>query len=353
MHVRVVVGFVFMLASALFFAVSGPVAKALYEIGWTPGSVVLTRLSGAALIMLIPTLIALRGRWGEVRRSWRSVAAYGVVSMAGVQAFFFLAVEHLSVAIAVLLEVMGAPLIVVLWLWARTRQRPGAVTGIGVVISLIGVLLVLDFQNSSLSWFGVFMAVGAAACFAFYFLTASQQAIAIPPIAFTGLGMTAGALAVLVINLSHVMPAQFANASVDFASTRMSWFVPAVLLVVFTVGAYVCGFIGLRYLGATVGSFVNLIEVPASAVAAFILLGELLTRQQFLGGGVILVGIALVKWGDLLAQRRQEPPTRVPLHEDDADTTLVTGSGSTGSMSTADNTQVNAGKTVPPRSAST
>src|SRR5699024_6831062 len=133
-----------MLASAFFFAVSGPVAKALYEIGWTPGSVVLTRLTGAALILLVPTLIALRGRWGEVRRNWKPIAVYVVVSMAGVQAFFFLAVEHLSVAVAVLLEVMGAPLIVVFWLWARTRQRPSAVTGIGVVISLIGVVLVLD-----------------------------------------------------------------------------------------------------------------------------------------------------------------------------------------------------------------
>src|SRR5699024_10449348 len=108
----------------------------------------------------------------------------------GVQAFFFLAVEHLSVAVAVLLEVMGAPLIVVFWLWARTRQRPSAVTGIGVVISLIGVVLVLDFQNSSLSWFGVVMAVGAAGCFAFYFLMAADQTIEIPPIAFTGLGMS-------------------------------------------------------------------------------------------------------------------------------------------------------------------
>ncbi|MCT1657458.1 EamA family transporter [Brevibacterium luteolum] len=324
MHYRVVAGFVFMLASAFFFAVSGPVAKALYEIGWTPGSVVLTRLTGAALILLIPTLIALRGLWGEVRRNWKPIAVYGVVSMAGVQAFFFLAVEHLSVAVAVLLEVMGAPLIVVFWLWARTRQRPSAVTGIGVVISLIGVVLVLDFQNSSLSWFGVFMAVGAAACFAFYFLMAANQTIEIPPIAFTGLGMSAGALAALIINLSQVMPAQFANASVDFAGTRMSWFIPALLLVVFTVGAYVCGFLGLRYLGATVGSFVNLTEVPASAIAAFILLGELLTRQQFLGGGIILAGIALVKWGDLKAQPRQEPPKRVTLQEGDADTSTRT-----------------------------
>src|SRR5699024_4505286 len=37
----VIVGFLLTLASAFFFAVSGPIAKTMYAIGWTPGSVVL------------------------------------------------------------------------------------------------------------------------------------------------------------------------------------------------------------------------------------------------------------------------------------------------------------------------
>ena len=305
MRRRALVGFLCMMFSAFFFAVSGPVAKALYEIGWTPGSVVFIRLSGAAALILVPSLVALRGRWDEVRRNWRTLLAYGVVGMAGVQAFFFLAVEHLSVAVAVLLEVMGAPLIVVLWLWARTRKPPSAVTGVGVAISLIGVVLVLDFDDSSLNWIGVLMAVAAAACFAFYFLIAANQAIALPPIVFTGLGMSVGTLAVLLVNISGLMPARFVTAEVEFAGMGMSWMMPALLLVVFTVGAYVCGFLGLRYLGAPVGSFVNLAEVPFSAIAAWVLLGEMLTQQQFTGGGILVAGVALVKWGDLRMHRRR------------------------------------------------
>lgn len=326
---RVVVGFGCMLLSAFFFAVSGPVAKALYEIGWTPGSVVLIRLSGAAVLMLVPSLVALRGRWPEVRRNWRTVLVLGVVSMAGVQAFFFLAVEHLSVAVAVLVEVMGAPLLVVLWLWMRTRRPPSAVTGVGVGVALVGVVLVLDFENSSVSWVGVLLAIAAAACFAFYFLIAANQSITLPPIAFTGLGMGVGALAVLVVNISQIMPARFSTAEVAFAGTSMSWMVPTVVLVVFTVGAYVCGFLGLRYLGPTVGSFVNLAEVPFSAIAAWLLLGEMLTQQQFTGAGIIIAGIALVKWGDLrMHQRQARIAVQAPLnkgHETVGDEHALTG----------------------------
>lgn len=299
----VVLGFVFTLLSAFFFAVAGPVAKTMYEIGWTPGAVVLVRLAGSAVLLLVPTLFALRGYWGEVRRHWGTVVTYGVVSMAGVQAFFFLAVEHLTVAVALLLE-MTAPILIVFWLWARTRKRPGAFTFAGVVVSLIGVVLVLDLRNVSLDAFGVAMALAAAVCLASYFLVSANTTIRVPPIAFTGLGMCVGALAAVVVNAVGIMPLRFVAADVDFAGARVSWVVPMILIVMFTVGAYFCGIVGLRYIGATVGSFVNLVEVPFSAIAAWIILAEVLTPVQLLGGLGILGGIAFIKWGDVRLERR-------------------------------------------------
>lgn len=292
-------GFIFTLLSAFFFAVSGPVAKAFYEIGWTPGSVVSLRLGGAGLMILIPTLIALRGRWASVRRQWKIITVYGLVTMAGVQAFFFLALENLSVAIAVLLEMMGAPLIIVFWLWARSGKRPTVITGIGVIASIIGVVLVLDFTGSSASWIGVGYAVGAAFCFACYFLVSSDQTITLPPLALTGLGMAVGAMAAAVLNLTRLMPAQFVFTDVAFAGMQTSWLVPALLLVLFTVGAYTCGIVGLRFLGPTVGSFLNLTEVPFSAIAAWVILFETLSGLQIIGGTVILAGVCLVKIGEL------------------------------------------------------
>ncbi len=146
----VVMGFVLTLVSAFFFAVSGPIAKTMYAVGWTPGSVVLIRLTGSALLLLIPTLIALRGRWSEVRTHWKTVVTYGLVSMAGVQGFYFIAVEHLTVAVALLLE-MTAPMLIVFWIWGRTRTRPATVTFIGVLVSMFGLILVLNLRDASIS----------------------------------------------------------------------------------------------------------------------------------------------------------------------------------------------------------
>ncbi|RBP65519.1 threonine/homoserine efflux transporter RhtA [Brevibacterium sanguinis] len=303
MNRAVVMGFLLTLASAFFFAVSGPIAKTMYAIGWNPGSVVLIRLTGSALLLLIPSLIALRGRWDEVRRHWKTVATYGLVSMAGVQGFYFMAVEHLTVAVALLLE-MTAPMLIVFWIWARTRTRPATVTFIGVVVSMIGLVLILDLRNSSISLFGVLMALAAAVCLASYFLVSAKESINVPPVALTGLGMGVGALVMGIVVLAGVMPGRIVTADVDFGGRSVSWILPMAMIVLFTVGAYITGIVGLRYIGATVGSFVNLIEVPFSVIAAWLLLAEMPAPIQLFGGVFILGGVGFIKWGEARLARR-------------------------------------------------
>ena len=308
MGTRSAIGLVIMLFSAFFFAISGPVAKALYDVAWTPGAVTVVRLTGSSVLLLLPTLVLLRGKWSEVAQHWRTIVAYGLISMTGVQLFYFLAVEHLSVAVALMLEMMGAPLIVVFWVWARHGQRPVPVTWAGIVACLIGVVLMLDIRGTPASWFGVVMALAAAACMAVYFMMSASHTHKIPPIAVTGLGMAVGALGAVVLSLTPLLPIEFSTTDAVFAQRPVTWWIPVVLLVLFTIGAYVCGILSLRFIGATVGSFVNLIEIPLSAVAAWWLLGEELTTWQSAGGVSVLAGIAFVKLGDMQLQRQR--PTK-------------------------------------------
>lgn len=317
----VVLGFLLTLASAFFFAVSGPIAQTMYAIGWTPGAVVLIRLAGSAVLLLIPTLIALRGRWGEVLTHWRTVVTYGLVSMAGVQGFYFIAVEHLTVAVALLLE-MTAPMLIVFWIWARTRTRPATVTFIGVVVSMIGLLLVLNLRGSTISILGVVMAMAAAVCLASYFLVSAKDTITIPPVALTGLGMGIGALAMSLIVLAGVMPWGAVTGDVDFGGIPMSWVVPMAMIVLFTVGAYITGILGLRYIGATVGSFVNLVEVPFSVIVAWLVLFEMPAPIQLFGGVFILGGVGFIKWGEARLARRVA--RREVVARSDADTLIAT-----------------------------
>src|SRR5512146_370227 len=66
------------LLSAMCFGTSGTFGAALEGSGWSPAGAVLARVCVAALALTVPAVIALRGRWGLLRRSAGQVVIYGL-----------------------------------------------------------------------------------------------------------------------------------------------------------------------------------------------------------------------------------------------------------------------------------
>ena len=126
----------------MFFGTSGTFGSALIGAGWSPAAAVLARVCVAALTLTVPALIALRGRWGLLRRSARLVVTYGLVGVAACQVCYFNAIARMDVGISILLEYLGI-VIIVGWLWARHGQRPRPLTVLGGVAALSGLALML------------------------------------------------------------------------------------------------------------------------------------------------------------------------------------------------------------------
>ena len=131
--------------SAATFGTSGSFTGSLMATGWTPGAAVTVRISLAALMLTVPAVLQLRGRWSMLRRSLPTVLAFGLFAVGGAQLFFFNAIEHLSVAVGLLLEYSGT-LLVVGWVWLRHGQRPRRLTLAGAAIALSGLVLVLGLS---------------------------------------------------------------------------------------------------------------------------------------------------------------------------------------------------------------
>ena len=101
--------------------------------------------------------------------------------------------------------------------------------------------------------------------------------------------------------------------TVDFAGHRASWLVPVIgLSLVAAAIAYVAGIGAARILGAKLASFVGLTEVVFAMLVAWLLLNELPTGMQFLGGGLIVAGVALVRIDELRTPTPSEEPVPVP-----------------------------------------
>jgi drug/metabolite transporter (DMT)-like permease len=294
--------------SAATFGTSGTFATALMAGGWSPGAAVATRIGVAALLLTVPALMQLRGRWTLLKRNLPAVAAYGLVAVAGCQLFYFNAVEHLSVGVALLLEYSGT-LLVVLWVWLRHAQRPRRLTLMGGGLALGGLVLVLDLTGEQhVDLVGVLWGLAAAAGLAVYFVLSAHTDESLPPMVMAWAGMVIGAVTLLVAGVAGAVPLRASTGEVDFAGHRTSWVVPIVgLSLVAAVIAYSAGIAAARRLGARLASFIGLAEVLFAVVFAWAFLDQQPSGLQIVGGVVVLAGIALVRADEEQPESASEP----------------------------------------------
>ena len=291
------------LVSAASFALSGSFGHALLGLGWSPTALVAARVGGAFLVLVVPCLMLLR-RVGlpTLRQSGRLVV-YGLVAVAGAQLFYFSALQYLSVGVALLLEYL-APVVLIGWRWAH-GDRPTRAVVAGAALALVGLALVLDvYHGLTVSPIGLAYGLGAMLCLAAYFVLAENQPgdRTIPPLLLTTAGTGIGAVALLVIGAVGVLPLSTGFGTTDLAGATLPWWVPmSLLILVSAVLAYLTGIIAVRRLGGAVASFVALTEVLFAVVFAAVLLGQIPTGGQVLGGLLVLAGIVVVQGGSASA----------------------------------------------------
>ncbi|MEO5852924.1 MAG: EamA family transporter [Nocardioides sp.] len=293
------VGLTFALVSAVSFGLSGALARPLLESGWSPGTVVLVRIGVAAVVVLPFGLVSLRGRWGLLRRNAGLVVTYGLLAVAGAQFCYFSAVGYMQVGPALLIE-YTAPAAVVVWLWLRHGQRPGAITLAGAGLAAIGLVLVLDLlSGADLNLAGVAWALAAMVGAATYFVISADESNGLPPMALAAGGLVVGAVALGLLGLVGLLPMDVAGMSVAYAGTTVATWVPLALLGLVTAAlSYTTGIAAGRRLGSRLASFVALSEVVAGVLWAWLLLDELPLPVQLVGGLLILGGVVVVKLGE-------------------------------------------------------
>jgi drug/metabolite transporter (DMT)-like permease len=284
------------LCSAAAFALSGSLASSLLVTGWSPAAVVAARVGGAFLALLIPCLLLLRRVGLPTGRATGRMVVYGVVAVAGAQLCYFSAVQHLSVGVALLLEYL-APVLLIGFFWWRRGQRPTAAKLVGAALAMAGLVLVLDLTGDvRISLVGVAWGLGAALCLCVYFVLSESSSSSSPALLLTTVGTGVGAVVLVLAGVIGIVPLAVAAAPVTIAATTMPWWVPIVALALVSAAlAYVTGIEAVRRLGSSIASFVALSEVILAVIFAALLLGQIPTPIQAVGGVLILAGIATVQ----------------------------------------------------------
>jgi drug/metabolite transporter (DMT)-like permease len=303
------------LVSAVAFGGSGIAAKPLIEAGLDPLHVVWLRATGAALILLP---VAWRHRY-LLRSRPALLAGFGLLSVAGVQAFYFASIARIPVGVALLIEYLG-PVLVLGWIRVVQRRRVSRAAAAGVVVAVAGLASVVEIWSGlQFDVVGVLLALGAAACQASYFILADHgnhsPETATNPFGLIAHGLLLGAVVLTVIATPWQMEWSVLAGRADLGSAS----VPAVVLlawvvVVATVVAYTTGILAVRRLSPPIAGAVAYLEVVVATIFAWILLSERLSGWQIVGGIIVLSGAFIAQTAaprtavpDVAVERPAEP----------------------------------------------
>ena len=274
-------GVLALLAIATTFGSNHIAARIAFDHGASVTTAVAIRSSFTA-IFLLGLMRALRVPMALPRETLGRALAIGV--LISIQSFcLYSSVALIPVALA-LLAFNTFPMLLALFSWAWTGQRPGAAALVAMPIALVGLSLALDVFGKPVNPAGIAWALGAAVTFALALLATERWLKAVDGRLRTFLMMSVTAVVVLVAGL----------ASDTFALPRSpaGWLGMALLTVLYAT-AITSLFIVLPHLGPANYAVVLNFEPIAVLFLAWAILGQSVTPLQMLGAFIVISAITL------------------------------------------------------------
>jgi drug/metabolite transporter (DMT)-like permease len=213
--------------------------------------------------------------------------ALGALGYATQASLYFSALERIDASL-VALVLYTYPALVSLAAAVLGRDRLTPARTAALVLASCGTLLVLGGAGAvAFDPVGVALAFGSAVTYTCYILVSDVAVQRLEPLMLTTLVMTGAAVA--------LGGRALLTGGLDVDVPPAGWFWVACIAVISTVVAATAFFAGLRRTGPSTASILSTFEPVATATLAALVLGEVLSPVQLLGGGLVLSSVALVQ----------------------------------------------------------
>lgn len=253
-------------------------AKLAYQDGVSLSTMLFLRFSFAGLL-LAAWGMAHGMRWPRGRDLlW--LLAMGGVGYVGQAYCYFSALQHASAGLVALLLYLY-PAIVTLLSALAFGRRIGPARGWAVAVALAGTALTVggDLNSAPL---GIALGIGAALIYSIYILAGEGVMRRVPPLP---------AATVVMLAAAAVYGGAAFNAGLAPPATSAGW-LAVLAIAIFSTLLAILGFLkGMEKLGATDASTLSTLEPLITIGLAAIVLGEVVSELQLVGGGLILAAI--------------------------------------------------------------
>lgn len=290
-------GGMFVALASLQFGGVVVLGKVVSRRGVPVSSMLAVRFAVAALIIGV-ALAAARRPIRPARGEGARLVLLGAIGYGGEAGLFFLAIAH-GTASAVTLLFFVYPVLVTVFTALLSRRLPRALVVGSLAAAVAGSALVVASSGGlDITGAGIGFALGSATLFSLYLLGAERT--------LRRTTSTAGAMTVSASAAAALATAAIVTRARLPAGPRE--LVPVIGMGIFTAGAFLCLFAGLRRVGAVRTSIIAALEPLSTATLAIAFLGEPLRIGVVLGGALVLSGSVAAG----IARRPGEPEAFVP-----------------------------------------
>jgi len=280
--------YLLMLLVPLFWG--GAFATAKHVITEVPPLVAATLRFGITGIILVTFItIQKEWQWQVIRNRWKGLLFIGFIGIFGYNALFFTALKYTSATNGALI-IAAMPVFTMLGAVLLRKEKWNNKSGIGLALSMIGVIIVIVKGSFSdlfaLSFnLGDILFVGALFCGVVYALMGESMLKGIPVMLSNTIMMLSGATFLAISTVFGGGWDQVVNMSVQ------SWIEMFYMVVCGTLIGYVIFNKGVESLGGSKASlYLNLTPIVATLLAV-IAYGSSITSIQIVGMVMVLVGV--------------------------------------------------------------
>ncbi len=264
--------------SAAGFGAMAIFAKLAYQDGVSLSTMLFLRFTFAGLLL---------AAWGMAHgQAWPRgrdllwLLAMGGVGYVGQSYCYFSALQHASAGLVALLLYLYPAIVTLLSALAFGRSI-GPARGWAVAVALAGTALTVggDLNTEPL---GIVLGIGAALIYSIYILAGEGVMRRVPPLP---------AATVVMLAAAAVYGGAAFNAGLAPPATSAGW-LAVLAIAIFSTLLAILGFLkGMEKLGATDASTLSTLEPLITIGLAAVVLGEVVSEVQLLGGGLILAAI--------------------------------------------------------------
>ncbi len=295
--------------ASLGWGVASPLVRIIMDRGATAAGVIAVRL---AIVTAVVGLVALGLGIRPSRQAWKVGMLIGVPRIAGTPLFMISALAYVGASFqSVILTFIPALTSALAWIFLKERLSRRQVTGL--LVGLIGIIVLIAGGDSgiadgsgntviggTLGILGVVSGAGSAVLMRNFAPRFETRSLAVP------MFVSGGVVAVIASPLAAGSPNL---AGLD----RFSWIVLIGLALGSSLLPFLATLFSSRYLPASQVAITGYAAPLTSILLGVILVGERVTVPLVVGGGLAIIGMALVsKRATPAAARAMEEDPAIP-----------------------------------------